>query len=519
MRRLAVVVLAIAACVPVRLATSATIAAPGFDYGVAAGEITPTSAVLWTRAPKAGLVDVHISADAKRFPAFVLQAQAHEANDLTVRVSTRALRRVRLRPATHYFYKFSQGSAESQVGSFLTAPYSGDDAGVRFAFSGDADATPGRNGQPVFNRFEVYGRMAAERNDFNINLGDTIYSDSGVAGSQPALSVDAKWQKYEDGLALPALRRLRASAGLYSQWDDHEFVNDFSRAENGDELYRAGVKAFTDYAPVTYSARNGLYRTFRWGRNLELFFLDERSFRSAKASAGGACDVRGARDIAPTAPAAVRAAFAQLWAPFAQPVPQACVDAIASPSRTLLGARQHALLVKAIRASTATWKVVVNEDPMQQFYALPYDRWEGYAAERTQLLRDLAGVKNVVFLSTDAHANLIGKVRLRTLEPGGPVDTGFWEIVTGPVATNPYAKEIDAAAGRTGAGDAVTALFLKPPPPRGIGMLCAAPDVYSYAEIVVTRRTLTVTPKTASGARVRERTGAPCGPLVLHASP
>ena len=54
MRRLAVVVLAIAACVPVRLATSATGAAPGFDYGVAAGEITSSSAVIWTRAPRAG---------------------------------------------------------------------------------------------------------------------------------------------------------------------------------------------------------------------------------------------------------------------------------------------------------------------------------------------------------------------------------------------------------------------------------------------------------------------------------
>ena len=41
---------------------------------------------------------------------------------------------------------------------------------------------PGESGAAVFNRFQIYARMAAERNDFNINLGDTIYSDSGVAG-------------------------------------------------------------------------------------------------------------------------------------------------------------------------------------------------------------------------------------------------------------------------------------------------------------------------------------------------
>ena len=29
---------------------------------------------------------------------------------------------------------------------------------------------------------------------------------------------------------------------------------------------------------------------------------------------------------------------------------------------------------------------------MQQFYALPYDRWEGYAAERGQLLAHPRGV-------------------------------------------------------------------------------------------------------------------------------
>ena len=173
--------------------------------------------------------------------------------------------------------------------------------------------------------------------------------------------------------------------------------------------------------------------------------------------------------------------------------------------------------MQAIKASTATWKVVVNETPIQQFYQLPYDRWEGYAAERTQLLRDLSGVRNVVFLTTDTHANLIGEIRLQTFEPPGPVGTGIWEVVTGPVATNSYAKEIDGVIGKPGTGDFVTSLFLKPPPPRGIGMLCAATDVFSYSEVRVTATTLTVTPKTSSGALVHEKTGGACGPLVLTA--
>ena len=200
----------------------------------------------------------------------------------------------------------------------------------------------------------------------------------------------------------------------------------------------------------------------------------------------------------------------------ANPVVPGCREAIDDPARTMLGASQEATFLEAIKASNATFKVVVNEVPIQQFYQLPYDRWEGYAAARTRLLKSLASVKNIVFLTTDTHANLFGEIRLQTLE-GPPIGTGIWEAVTGPVATNTYSKEIDSAIGAKGTGDFVTSLFLKPAPPRGIGMACAATDVFSYSEVVVTASQLTVTPKTASGRRVAEKTGAVCAPLVVTA--
>ena len=43
-------------------------------------------------------------------------------------------------------------------------------------------------------------------------------------------------------------------------------------------------------APVRFSRRDGLYRSVRWGRNAEVFFLDQRSFRSANADATGVCN-------------------------------------------------------------------------------------------------------------------------------------------------------------------------------------------------------------------------------------
>jgi len=497
------------------LAAAAALAGNPFSLGVAAGEVTPTGAFLWGHAT-AGAVRLEVARD-NRFRRIVTRraASAERARDGTIHV-----RVAHLLPGRVYFYRFVRGRSSSAVGRFATAPQPARAVTVRFAVSGDADATPAPGtSRPFYNHFEVYGRMAAEHNSFNVNLGDTIYSDSEVPGTQVALTVAAKRAKYRLNLSLPALQRVRGATGIYSHWDDHEFVNDFSVPEFGETLYKAGVQAFTDYAPVTYSAANGLYRSFRWGRNLELFFLDERSFRSAKASAGGTCDNGGSPDLAPTAPQYVRNAFAALIPSLAKPPPAACLARIRDPSRTLLGDAQFTRFTQAVARSNATFKVILNEVPIQQFYALPYDRWEGYAAERDKLLRFLHdNVKNVIFLTTDTHANFINDARFQTLEPGGPMDSGITEVITGPAATMTFAQEIDSVTGTLGAGITVSQLFFKRPPPFGVGMRCVAPNTYSYAEVSVAATTLTVTPKDSAGHVVTEVGGAPCAPVVLHSS-
>ena len=93
----------------------------------------------------------------------------------------------------------------------------------------------------------------------------------------------------------------------------------------------------------------------------------------------------------------------------------------------------------------------------------------------------------------------------------------MWEVVTGPVATNTFAKEIDRFLAQPGSGTAIAALFFKPQPPTGLGMRCAAIDTYSYAQVTVTARTLTVAALDATGRPVREATGVACAPLVIAA--
>jgi len=518
---------ALLALAVVLVTAPSAMAARGFSLGVAAGEVSATGAIVWGHADASGRYTLQVARD-RRFrrveDEFGVRAAAGKDNTVQ--------RRVRgLGPGKRYFYRFTgSGGRRSDTGTFTTAPRAKADVRVDFAWTGDTDfnATPGQT-QPYWNNGGVFRRMRAEGNDFNIHFGDTIYSDSEVPGRLDpiALTVEQKWEKYRVNIANPNLQALRRSAGFFSHWDDHEFINDFSPAEStfsndvnidGRELYSRSVKAFRDYAPVRWTSRDGLYRKLRWGRNLEVFFLDQRSFRSAKADEGGVCNnpQTGQPDLAPTAPPSTRAFYALLVPSLSEPVAQACLDAIRSDQRTYLGQRQLNRFVRDVRESNARFKVVMNELPIQQFYVDPYDRWEGYAAERQRLvtfLRD--NVRNVVFLTADVHANLVNDVRLRTLEDGGPVDSGILEVTSGPSGTDTFKDDIEDDTNNSSAGDLANNFFLRQQPPNGPGIRCSNIDVFSYGQVTVTSGKLTIALKDASGRAVEDPDGKACGPYVV----
>ena len=366
------------------------LAAKGFTDGVTAGEIGKHGATIWGRAIHRGPVRAEVATDdAFRHLADHRAVRARKRNDKTVQVEIDGLD-----PNRTYRYRFCfKGTHRcSSTGRFQTAPRASDPKTIRFAYSGDETgvSAPGQQ-KPFWGNFKAFKTMAGEHNDFNIDFGDTIYSDPEVPGAAIARTVQQKWGMYRKKLAVQNMRRIRATTGIYNHWDDHEFINDFSIAEDGGQLYRRSVRAFRDYMPVTYSRKRGIYRSFRWGKNLEMFFLDERSFRSAKASAGGTCDNpdTGQPDLAPTAPQSTRNVFAAVIPSLSQPVSQACKDKLNSPNRTFLGKAQRRRFLHAVETSNAKWKVVMNETPIQQFYGLPFDRWEGYAYERLRVLNSL----------------------------------------------------------------------------------------------------------------------------------
>jgi alkaline phosphatase D len=535
-----------ALAITVLCATPASAAEQGFRYGVAAADVGQRSAILWARANGTGTALAQIArgrrfgrCEINRAPGR-LKAEVSADRDKTVQKRIGGLR-----PGTKYHYRWCMsGGRHSSTGSFETAPAPGQSGTIRFSLSGDQDAArvPGEP-KPYWNDFQLWNRVRAEHNDFNVLMGDTIYSDSEVPGaggvSKVALTVPQKWRKYKLNLGEEPWVEARGAASYYAHWDDHEFINDFSKFENvfpeeggdvhinGKTLYQRGVKAFRNYNPVGYTKKTGIYRSYRWGRNLEIFFLDERSFRSRSADYGGTCDnPPGSADLAPTAPQSVRNAFGVLIPALTNPISAACLAKINDPRRTMLGSAQLARFKRAIKGSNATFKVVFNEVPIQQYYALPYDRWEGYEAERSNLLTFLKNnVRNVVFLTTDVHANLVNDARLKTLEPGGPLNSGIMDITTGPTATKNYALEIDDAVGGPYAG-LIHDLFFKPAPPSGVGMQCAGMDQFSYAEVTVTGSQLKVELKALGSdgkvldtADVAGDPGAEtCGPYVIPRS-
>jgi alkaline phosphatase D len=528
-RRLAVIAVA-AACAALVVPGSA-LAAKGFVDGVTAGEVTAHSAILWARAKHPGRVGATVTsqpgAGNSAIGFVVAGLRARKSHDKTVKFRIR-----HLRPNETYSYRFCRSRHRcSATGTFKTAPKPSATKTIRFAWSGDetAVAEPGHT-NPFWGRMKAFKSMAAEGNDFNIDFGDTIYSDPEVPGAKTARSVKAKWRMYRKKLSIRNMRKIRAATGLYNHWDDHEFINDFSIPENGRKVYDRGVRAFRDYEPITFTRKRGIYRTFRWGKNLELFFLDERSFRDAKASYKGVCDnpSTGEPDLAPTAPQSTRNLFAILIPSLAQPVSQACKNKINSPHRTFLGKPQLHRFVNAVEDSKARWKVVMNEDPIQQFYGLPFDRWEGYAYERLQILNALQNrdVDHLVFLATDTHSAFANVVRDRTLAgdaapsnaPAAPQDTPYQDFVIGPVATAPFWQEIDETTGKPGDGKLLSQAFFKPAPPTGVGMTCAQGGENSYGEVRVRRGSLRIAYKDEEGNTLKDVDGVtPCGPYgVTH---
>jgi alkaline phosphatase D len=407
-------------------------AAQPFAWGVAAGDVTPTAAILWTRADAPGGVQAELATDADFTQiARMVPVLADEDSDLTVKVDVSGLT-----PATTYYYRFvreDDPSAVSRVGRFRTAPDSAATA-FRFVFTGDSNF--------AFSPLTAAAHAAREQADFLIWFGDTIYGDVPSGGLGVASDLAGYRGKYRQLRSDAHLQALLAGLAVRVGWDDHEVRNDYAGLDPALSPDRklAGYRAFFEYMPIRPQGEPDdpyrTYRRFRYGPNVEFFLLDERQYR--EVSAAGTCGSNPDPD-----------GFLLGWLTR----DPACQDVLRAP-REMLGPVQFEWLRQGLLTSTARTKFIINNVPLTHIALLPYDRWDGYDAQRRALLEfiDAHRIEGVVFLTTDTHANAFNPdlgAYFRRNRPDYVLDNGVVipEIIAGPIGTETLRDELLTFAG------------------------------------------------------------------------
>jgi len=221
------------------------------------------------------------------------------------------------------------------------------------------------------------------------------------------------------------------------QWDDHETRNNWYPGQMlGDERYRQRsaslLAAYARRAMFEYNAMRidptdpeRIYRVLNYGPSLDVFMLDERSYRGPNS-----------------------------------PNRQTTLN----DESAFLGSDQLRWLKRAMLSSRATWKVIASDMPISLVVPdlnpdVPkgtYEAWangdngapSGRELELASLLSFIKNnaIKNVVWITADVHytqATYYNPARARFTD-----FTPFWEFVSGPINAGTFGpNELDLTFG------------------------------------------------------------------------
>jgi len=204
-----------------------------------------------------------------------------------------------------------------------------------------------------------------------------------------------------------------------------------------------------------------LYRTLRWGRNVDLVLTDNRSYRSEPLVDRPEFAPFRPKEFPQSFPANVMEIL-DAGRTFAGGHPPDTIDfggtAHANPRKdapalSMLGSQQKAWFLERLRASKAVWRLWGNSVAMldwrADFHNLPGsfpkwpapgyaiftdDDWSGYRAERAEILNFVAkaGITGFVALAGDRHAFTAGLVSA-ALPPQQFTPVGV-EFITGSIS-------------------------------------------------------------------------------------
>jgi alkaline phosphatase D len=209
----------------------------------------------------------------------------------------------------------TESSAISSVteGSFKTAPPDDQHADIKFMVitcQEYHDRDFGSKG------FRIYEAMLKQQPDFLCHTGDIVYYDR--EGKSLPL---ARWH-WQRVYSFPTLLEFHKRVPSYFMKDDHDtWMNDcWSTMQTrfmGDFTFKQGQQLFLDQVPMGEKT----FRTFRWGKNLQIWMPEGRDFRSPNNMPDG-------------------------------------------PGKTIWGKEQIEWFKSSVQESDATFKVLVNQTPV-----------------------------------------------------------------------------------------------------------------------------------------------------------
>ena len=288
---------------------------PYLANGAKAGEVDARSAIIWTR------LTAEPEADFARLPIFTegLNKGERDKGDMPPDVLPGAEGEVRmswwpsgkknapknssdwtsvaaandfihqfrldeLQPGTRYTYRVearAPGAAEvanDLTGEFKTAPLADDTSSVRFIVTTCQAIRSNDSGK---DGHLAYRQMLKFEPDFFVHTGDILYYDKApLAKSVP--QARAKWNLM---FAYGANRALHQKVSSYFMKDDHDTLkNDCWPGQTyGDLTFQQGLDLFREQVPMGEKT----YRTYRWGKDVQIWMTENRDFRSTNRMKDG----------------------------------------------------------------------------------------------------------------------------------------------------------------------------------------------------------------------------------------
>ena len=352
-----------------------------FGLGVASGDVTTEQVILWTRYDGSAplrLVVWEMMGDVYARTVYDAAEAPRDGGFVHVDVAG-------LTAGLRYRYAFFEMDTDARVGRSTVGRFRAaiPDSSREPLTIGATSCT--RNGRA----FDTLSH-AAGRDDLDIflNLGDTTYNDDAVTLGE----YRAKWA---ENLGTDGYRALRAAVSGISTWDDHEVENDYDPERLPAAQMAAALAAFEENTPFRPdpAAPGRIWKRLRWGQTLEVFVLDCRSERLPSTRTSG--------------------------------------------SPIYVSREQMDWFKAGLLASPAVFKLIMNSVPISDFpFAFDLarnDRWEGYGAQRDEILQhiDDNAIGGVLWVSGDFHMASMGRV-----SPSG-VGASQIEVLVGPGNNNP----------------------------------------------------------------------------------